>query len=179
VKTHSDGGHFGSNECGINHHVAPLVHLHFPLWEVLRVRLGDVVLYLVRSLSDLPEKSPFCITHGRLHRSRLVLFVDRVNESLVIARTFLAFWSCACLIAELRAEVLDGLVVIIELTYLVEILFDHIDVLVVCLLINARVLKLDNTELMEGVGHLRALFLPAFAAVHVELGVDDRDLFVG
>ena len=33
-KAHTDGGHLGSSEAGLNHHVAPLVHAGFPFREV-------------------------------------------------------------------------------------------------------------------------------------------------
>ena len=57
-QAHADGGHLGGEEGGLDHLVAPLVHILLPVGELFRVSLRNLVLNLVGSLTDLPEEAP-------------------------------------------------------------------------------------------------------------------------
>ena len=66
------------------------------------------------------------------------------------------------LVAKVGPAVLKGLASVILLTDGIEVLLDHVDVVVVVLRDDARVLEDDDAELMERLGNLVALLFPAF-----------------
>ena len=86
--------------------------------------------------------------------------------------------SDADLVAQILSAVLERLAFIVGLTDSVEVALDHIQVVVIVLLVHSWVLELQDAKLVERVGDLLALFFPAFLFVEV-LGYLDDGNFVG
>lgn len=95
----------------------------------------------------------------------------------MIARLLDGLRGDASLVAELGEAVLEDLAIIELLTDFLEVVFDHVNVGLVSLRVNARVSHEQDTELVERGGHLGALMLPALALLKVGFDIDDWGLF--
>ena len=81
----------------------------------------------------------------------------------------------ASLVAELGPAVFEFFTSVVGITYLFEVLFDHIYESAVVFVVDTRVTHNKDSVLVKGVRHLLAFGLPAFAFLKVELEVDDGD----
>lgn len=122
VKTHANGSHFSSCEGGIEHHVAPFVHLGFPIVESLRDNLGDIFSYLLGALSNGPEEAPLGIKVGRELGERVVLRGELIEDPLMVAGTLLLLWCDSSLEVELWLAVSEFLACIEFTSVLLEVL---------------------------------------------------------
>ena len=86
---------------------------------------------------------------------------------------------CSSLVAQLWVAVLELLASVESLSLLVEVLFHHVDVVLVCPEVDAGVFDNGNAVLVETLGNFLALQLVSglVAAVKVGLEVDDGDVF--
>ena len=176
-QAHANGGHLGGKEGGLDPLGAPLVHVLLPVGELFRVSLRNLVLNLVGSLADLPEEAPLGVGDWDGLAHRCIFAGQAVDQRLVVAGLLNTLGSDAGLVAKIGPAVLKGLASVIFLTDGIKVLLDHVDVVVVVLRDDARVLEDDDAESVERLGNLIALLFPAFGLLQVHLGVDHRNLF--
>lgn len=150
----------------------------FPFRETIRYRLRKIVQILLRPVANFPKEAPFCIKSWRLHRFNCIIFIEFFDEMSVIACPFLSFWSDARLEMQVRPTVLQLLTSIMHLRNFIKIPFDQVDVLLICLHVDARISESQNAELVEGLCHFDALFFPTLLFVQVLFDVDDGYLLV-
>lgn len=101
VKSHTNSSHLSSSEGSIDHHVAPFVHLFFPVLEAFWDDFWDVVSDFLWSLTNCPEKAPFGIKIRREFREWVVLWGELIKYMLMISSSFLLLWSNSSLEVEL------------------------------------------------------------------------------
>ena len=158
--------------------VTPAVHLGLPLGEGFRNDLREVVADLGGTVTDRPEESPLSVEVLRVHGQRLVLLGESVSDMFMVSGLFHGFRSHSCLVAEFRSHVNEFLPGVELLTDILEVVLDHVDVLVVVLVVHPGVPHDTDAELVEAVGHFLALELPVGVLLTFEesLEVDHRRL---
>lgn len=143
---------------------------------VFRIGLRNLVFNFFWSFSNFPKESPFGITDWRLHTHWLVVSLERVNELLMISCVFFTFRCSTSLIAKLRSDVSNFFSIVVFLTNIIKILFNHINKCVVILFIDSWVFEFNNTKFVETLSNFIALFLPTFFFLHVYISINNWNL---
>jgi len=173
IQSHADSGHLSGSEGSVDHEVTPGIHLLFPIREVSGDDLGDVVLQFGWSFANFPEEPPLSVKLWRELGQGPVLFGKSCDDQVVITGSLERRGSDASLVTELGPAVDELFSSVGGFTNLLKILFDHVNVVLVVLVIDSRISTDDDSEPVETVCHLGALGLPSFSLFEVELEVDD------
>lgn len=108
----------------------------------------------------------------------LVLLRNAFNQLLVVLGLLCALWGDSSLVVEFWSHVLEWLSSVVFLSCLLEIPFYHIQVFFVVFVLDSWVLEKEDSELMEGLSHLAALFLVlAWSLVEIGLDINDWNVF--
>ena len=160
-EAHADRSHHGCRFAGFDHVIAPAVHATLPLVnEAVGDDLGQVVLDLVWSIADRPEEPPLGIEVLRVHGEWLVRLWQAIGQLLMVACLFHGLGRDASLVAELGAHVDQLTARVVLRCNAFEVPLDHVDVVLVVLMVDAGVANDANAELVEAVSDFLALLLP-------------------
>ena len=108
----------------------------------------------------------------------LVLFRNACHEFLVVLGLLCALWGDSSLVIEFWSRVLEWLSCVVLLSSLLEVPFNHIQVLFVVFVFDSWVLEKEDSELVEGLSYLTALFLVlAWGLVEVGLDINNWNVF--
>lgn len=186
-KAHANGSHLGNLVDRTVQQISPLVHLVFPLREAVGNHLVPALLRVVLApLADLPVEAPLGV---RNRRGRRLGRVSRAESELlefftVIASDLNVLRGGSHKVVGLWVNVRDFLTVVEAISGHFEIVFHHVNVLIVGGEVHARVPDENNSEFVEGLGYFLALdscviaqlALVLLCGLHVQLQVNDGDL---
>ena len=124
--SHTDSCHFCSCECSLEEFLAPVIHFFFPVEEIIRYYLGEIIISTFRSLAYLPHVSPLGIISGRELRLGLIFSWEVLNSFVMVSGFFYLLWSYPYLIVVLWFGVTQLLPLIEGLRCLIKILFHQV-----------------------------------------------------
>ena len=104
-QAHAYSGHLCSSDSGVDHVIAPRIHLLLPVGEVVRDHLWQIVADGCGPLADGPEEAPLGVEVLRVHSQRLVSLRQLICQRLVVSRLLHGLRSDTCLIAQLGSHV--------------------------------------------------------------------------
>lgn len=136
--------------------VAPRVHGLFPVGEVLRNDLREVVGCLSRTLSDFPVETPFCIVDRIDGRDRLVRLGVPSHATGVVACHLLVLRDDSDEVVVLGAGIIECSTGVELVATGFEVLLHHIDIVGVILLNSARITHNQDSKPVKAFGNLTA-----------------------
>lgn len=179
IQSHTYSGHLSGSEGSVEHKATPGIHFLLPLREVSRDDFRDVVFQFGWSFTNCPEEPPLSVKLWGELGQRPVLLRESFDDLVVVTGSLKRRGGDTSLVAELGPAVNELFSAVGSFANLLKVLFNHVNVVLVVLVVDSRIPAHENAEPVETVCHLGALGLPSFSPFEVELEVDDWYFLIG